>query len=85
MYYIRVTYYFFNNTLNAPEDGPLLSDGTKKTFLTKDEALRYLSDEGITRQITANKFTTSGIYYLRHGEYEAPDYQIRKCRKSHNQ
>ena len=80
MYYIRVTYYYFKNTFNAPSNGPLLSDGITKTFETKDEAIEYLSSKGITRQLTASKFTTSDTYYLAHGEYEAPDYQIRKSR-----
>tara|TARA_Y100000592_G_C5445060_1_gene305573 strand:+ start:699 stop:950 length:252 start_codon:yes stop_codon:yes gene_type:complete len=79
-YYIRVTYYFFKNTLDAPKNGPLKLDGTIKTFKTKREALEYLSDKGITFKLTANKFTPSGMYHLRHGEYEAPDYQIRKSR-----
>ena len=80
MYYIRVTYYYFKNTFNAPSNGPLLSDGVTKTFKTRDEAIEYLSGKGATRQLTASKFTTSGTYYLSHGEYEAPDYQIRKSR-----
>ncbi len=78
MYYIRVTYYYFENTFNTPSNGPLLSDGVIKTFRTRGAALKYLSDKGITRQLTASKFTTSDIYYLSHGEYETPDYQIRK-------
>tara|TARA_R110001583_G_scaffold62699_5_gene184165 strand:- start:1595 stop:1843 length:249 start_codon:yes stop_codon:yes gene_type:complete len=80
MYYIRVTYYYFQNTFNTPSNGPLFSDGAIKTFETRDDALKYLSKKGITRQLTASKFTTSGVYYLAHGEHASPDYQIRKSR-----
>mgnify|MGYP003133092516 CR=1 FL=1 len=81
MYYILVKYYYHNNTLYAPEDGPMKDTwGKKLTFKSLDEARSFLASIDVEVQITQQTYTTSGWYSLAHGEYDRPDYQIRKSR-----
>jgi hypothetical protein len=49
-------------------------------FETVQDAKDYLAKFGITRQLSPQRFCEDGVYVLAHGEYERPDYWIRKCR-----
>ena len=53
-------------------------------FKTVDEARDYLAQFDITRQLSPQRFCEEGVYVTRHGEYERPDYWIRKCRTNNN-
>ncbi len=82
MYYILVKYYFHNNILHAPEDGPMKDAwGQKLTFKSVDEARSFLASIAVDTQLTQQTYTTSGWYSLAHGEYYSADYQIRKSRE----
>jgi len=50
------------------------------SFDTVQAAKDYLAKFGITRQLSPQKFSEDGVYVLAHGEYERPDYWIRKRR-----
>jgi hypothetical protein len=52
---------------------------THKTYTTKQEAEAALVAAGLAK-IGNNLYAHSGTWYLRHGEYAAPDYSIRKVR-----
>mgnify|MGYP003112375772 CR=1 FL=1 len=78
MYYIKVTYYYYQGTLHAPKDGALVED-KKLVFDTKESAISYLEKMGVDLHLKGSIFTHS-YYELNHGEYEAPDYQVRKLR-----
>lgn len=54
--------------------------GSPMLFDTVQDAKDYLAKHGITRQLSPQKFSVDGVYVLAHGEYERPDYWIRKCR-----
>lgn len=100
MYYILIRYYYYYGTHHAIEDGPLATGlttvkeqwhrdgkpGWPRMFETVQDAKDYLAKHGITRQLSPQKFSEDGVYVLAHGEYERPDYWIRKCRtnKQHN-
>jgi len=59
---------------SQPEyDSPML-------FKTVDEAREYLAKFDITRQLSPQRYCEEGVYVTRHGEYERPDYWIRRCR-----
>lgn len=47
--------------------------------MTKLEAIRLLLDSGHF-EYQSNRYCKDGSYTLAHGEYERPDYQIRKVR-----
>ena len=81
MFYIYVEYFYLSGTLFAPQDGPLLLDGKKKTFTTKMEARDYLRSVGIDSHYKGNQYCPGGRYVLRHGEYDRPTYKIRRVRK----
>lgn len=49
------------------------------TFNSKENAKAFLIKVGMEEYKT-NRFCTKGIYELRHGKYERPDYSIRKIR-----
>lgn len=78
MYYIRIKHYYYNNTLLAPKDGPWLDGDMILTFSSRSEAKEYLFKHNINQHVKGHTYTSSGITYLNHGEYAAPDYQIRK-------
>jgi hypothetical protein len=50
------------------------------SFPTKKEALEYLRsiDELEESSKTPGVFWETGTYYLSHGEYERPDYRVRR-------
>ena len=51
--------------------------------MTKIEAQQLLSDAGYI-QYRKGRYCKSGMYTLGHGEYERPDYQVRKTKgKTH--
>lgn len=80
-YYIYARYYYFSGTFFGAEDGPIKDDDNKRVeFESRDEAFRFLKDfiGGALDSLSANRYAESGVYYLSHGEYERPDYQIRK-------
>ena len=83
MYYILEKHYYYSGTFNAPTNQPLKGNtGKKLLFSTIDEAINYLlSIDNTMYAITAQTYTTEGYYCLNHGEYDRPDYQIRKIRK----
>lgn len=81
MYYILVKHYYYNNTLYAPKDSPMEDAwGQKLTFKSLDEARSFLASIDVDTQLTQQTYTTSGWYSLAHGEYDRPDYQIRRSR-----
>jgi hypothetical protein len=47
------------------------------TYATRDQAEAALMAAGL-KKIGPNCYAPDGIWYLRHGEYSAPDYSIRK-------
>lgn len=80
MFYIKVTYYYYQGTLYAPKDGPLKED-EKLLFETRKDAVSYLEHRGVDLHLKGSTYTHS-YYECNHGEYEAPDYQIRKLREA---
>lgn len=81
MYYIKIFYFYYQDTFNSPIDAPILDDnGKRKMFRTINNAKQYLEKIGITRNIKGQQYTSEGIYYLEHGEYSRPTYKIRKER-----
>jgi len=84
MYYILVRHYYYNSSLHAPSNGPLhgITENEMSyhplTFSSVEEAKKYLAKHGITRQISKQMFCADSVYVLSHGEYERPDYWIRK-------
>ena len=50
------------------------------TFPNLENARSYLLECGVDLQLSARTYTTRGYYSLKHGEYERPEYQIRKSR-----
>ena len=83
MYYILVKYYYHSNTLYAPKGGPMEDAwGQKLTFKSLDEARTFLASIDVDTQLTQQTYTTSGWYSLAHGEYDRPDFQIRRSRET---
>ena len=99
MYYILIKYFYYQNSLFSPSNGPLfdIDDaesesrkyhmiGRKDTypdilkFSTIDEAKQYLSDQGVTWEQSNQTFKRYGLFYCCNGEYDRPQYQIRKVR-----
>ena len=84
MYYVLIRYYYYSGTMHARDDGPMVNGppyyGSPMLFDTVQDAKDYLAKHGITRQLSPQKFSVDGVYVLAHGEYERPDYWIRKCR-----
>jgi hypothetical protein len=81
-YYILIRYYYYEGTFCAPDDGPMTEGCTsrRRLFETVQEARDYLEKFGVTRQLSPQNFCEDGVYVTAHGEYERPDYWIRKCR-----
>ena len=83
MYYILVKYYYHNNTLYYSKGGTMEDAwGQKLTFESLEEARLFLASIDVDTQLTNQTYTTSGWYSLAHGEYDRPDFQIRKSRKT---
>jgi len=80
VYYILVQYFYYSGTFYAPENGPLLHEGCEGPILfdSIDDAKAYLKELGVDYEHSAQTLSTSGIYYLAHGEYSSPLYKIRK-------
>ena len=68
MYGIRVGYYYFTGTFNAPEDGWLKLEGEIGRWATRQEAQEFIDEEN------------DAIYYFNHGEYSRRDLKVRKFR-----
>ena len=91
MYYILIRYYYYEGTLYAPDDGPMASGkcghddrgrSTERPMLFDSVQLArdYLATLHITVQLSPQMYCLDGTYVLAHGEYDRPDYWIRKCR-----
>lgn len=81
MYYVNIQHFYYQGTFNTPKDGPMTDRwGDKKIFKSVQHAKEYLWSIGITETITKQSLTSDGMYYLEHGEYERPQYKIRKIR-----
>lgn len=88
MYQLFIKRYFYNNTLcNFLNDGkfhPYLyhDNNNVPTFQNRQEALNYLSSTILNDEISKYKknYFKSGLYILSHGEFDRPDYQIRKIK-----
>jgi hypothetical protein len=86
-YYILVKYYYYSSTLYPRLDHPMIDWSSDKTLLfdTLESARKYLESQGIDILIKGKQtYTSSGRYVLEHGEYDRPDYQIRKVRSNNN-
>ena len=86
MFYILVRPYYYSTTLNPMVSHKMYCPWTNEPLLfdTVEDAKKHLKSEGITTQLSAQKFILAGDYHLSHGEYSRPDYWIRKCRKTTN-
>mgnify|MGYP001365736091 CR=1 FL=1 len=81
-YYILQKFFYYNNSLFAPKDGPLTDyNENKLLFDSKQEAEEHLFNLGIDNNYKGSIYTSSGRYTLNHNEYDRPDYQIRKVRQ----
>jgi len=82
-YYILKKFFYYNNTFHAPKDRAMCDGWDRKlTFNSKKEAEEYLIDLGITDNFKGSTWASDGQYILDHGEYERPEYQIRKVRNT---
>ena len=84
MYYILVIPYFHIGTFYAPKTHKMVCPCTDKTltFDTVHDAMKHLESQlGPLQQLSAQKFCSSGRYVLAHGEYDRPDYWVRKIRR----
>lgn len=84
MYYISVRYYFYQGTINMPKDGPLKEEWNgpdKITFKSIEDAVEYLrSRYGAIVKLRGQRYTK--LYHeLSYGEYEAPEFLVRKTRQ----
>ena len=83
MYYIQ-KYYYYEGAQGAPKDGPMKDTwGDTIEFDSCEEAKEFIVWDCGTNLMTIgeNRYQSTGIYDLRHGEYDRPDYQIRKSRE----
>ena len=82
-YYILTKFFYYKGTFNAPKDQPVCNDNQETiTFDSKKDAEKYLCDLGIRNNYKGSTWTAEGQYFLEHGEYDRPEYQIRKVRTS---
>ena len=49
-------------------------------FSAREDAENFLLKNGMEKSSSGKLFFTTGTYYLNHGEYERPDYKIKKIR-----
>ena len=85
MYYIQKYYYYYEGTQGAPKDGPMKDTwGDTIEFDCLEEAKEFIVWDCGTNLMTIgeNRYQSTGIYDLRHGEYDRPDYEIRKLDQS---
>ena len=86
MYKIYIKHYYYSNTITYYQnDGkfhPFGNYNGELSFDTKEKALEYLKTNilGGYWQKHSNGYSLAGTYVLAHGEYDRPDYQIRKVK-----
>lgn len=81
MYKVLVKVFYYQGTLNVPENGYMRDGGGVLLFKTKEEAISYITDNNAwDLHLCAGKSTYcyDGDYYLNHGEYARPTYTIVK-------
>ena len=86
-YYILVKYYYYFPHWYARKDHPLIDWSSEEplVFDTLASAQKFLQSQGIDILVKGKQtYTSSGHYVLDHGEYDRPDYQIRKVRSNNN-
>ena len=78
MYKIRVHQYYYQETLNAPQETSWYVDeyGDITTFKTKKEAEAFLSSW--LSPDTETTWKHAGRYNLSHGEYSSPVFELVK-------
>ena len=65
-YYIMAHYYYYKNALAKQQDGLLRDErGDFLEFDSKEEAQEYI-----------NNVLDKGFYFLSHGEYDSPSYEV---------
>jgi len=80
MYVIKKKCFYFGHLYK--KDTTLLNDGHNVLkFETLDKAIKHLESMGVDDKITPQKYTMSGIYVTQWGEYDRPQYIIRKVKK----
>lgn len=72
----RVNYYY-SGTLGAPKDGYLRSEYVHNYG---DQGKIIAVADKATAERIAEAVAPSGTYYLAHGEYAAPDYEVRRIK-----
>lgn len=83
MYGIKVNYFYYAGTINAPKDGYMTdAGGYRLEFDTFEDALHFLKFWLSEVECIKGKseYVYAGTYYLNHGEYARPQYIIRKLR-----
>jgi len=81
MYYILKKHYYYGGALGAPKDGPIRDAwGDTIEFDCLEEAKEFILWDCGTNLlcIGENRYQSTGIYNLREGEYDRPDYEILK-------
>ena len=85
VYRIYGHYYYSSGTFNAPKNGALKDHDrdydTILEFNTREDAIDHLTVMGVDDEYKKNKYSHSGRYELSHGEYDRPDFSIRKFNK----
>ena len=85
-YRIKVDYYYFQNTINAPLSGYIEDFGgydnksrpifSPIEFETVAQAYSYLLNDLEVAYTGDGEFSSKGVYVCRHGEYSRPIYKI---------
>src|SRR3990167_1376176 len=86
-YEIVAHYYYYAGAAHAPADGPLRDlDGAVLQWRDLSEARAYLTLlVGPLDAVGHGRLaSTATFYYLSHGEYSQPDYEIRRARCRRN-
>ena len=85
MYYILKKHYYYEGAQSVPKDGPITDawDDIIEFDSSEDAKEFILWDCGTNLLcIGENRYQSTGIYDLRQGEYDRPDYEIRKLEQS---
>tara|TARA_Y100000114_G_scaffold146709_1_gene157691 strand:+ start:675 stop:1064 length:390 start_codon:yes stop_codon:yes gene_type:complete len=85
MYYILKKHYYYDGAQSVPKDGPITDawDDIIEFDSSEDAKEFILWDCGTNLLcIGENRYQSTGIYDLREGEYDRPDYQIRRRRET---
>jgi len=82
-YHISAKWFFYAGTFGTPKDGPLVFEGVRVSFDSKEDAVAFLVEcFGCEKETTtkAGAYFPTGTYYLRHGEYSQPEFKVVKSR-----